>query len=77
MAELILIVDDEDAILSSLSKILEDERYEVMSAGSGAQALKMIATDPPNLVLLDIWMPEMDGLETLRRAREHRLGPGG
>ncbi len=70
MAELILIVDDEEAILSSVSKILEDEHYEVMSASNGAAALKMIATDPPDVVLLDIWMPEMDGLETLRRLRE-------
>ena len=70
MPELILIVDDEKAILSSLSKILEDEHYEVMSASTGAAALKMIATDPPDLILLDIWMSEMDGLETLRRARE-------
>ena len=70
MAESILIVDDETPIISSLSKILEDERYEVLSATSGADALKQIATEPPDLVLLDIWMPEMDGLETLRRARE-------
>ena len=70
MAESILIVDDEAPIISSLSKILEDERYEVLSATSGADALKQIAMEPPDLVLLDIWMPEMDGLETLRRARE-------
>ncbi len=70
MPESILIVDDEAPIIRSLSKILEDERYEVLSATSGSDALKQIATEPPDLVLLDIWMPEMDGLETLRRARE-------
>ncbi|MBI4402393.1 MAG: sigma-54-dependent Fis family transcriptional regulator [Nitrospirae bacterium] len=70
MAESVLIVDDEPGILNSVSKILEDEGYQVMVAKSGAEALKLITTDPPDLMLLDIWMPEMDGLETLKRARE-------
>ncbi|WP_447972744.1 sigma-54-dependent transcriptional regulator [Nitrospira sp. Kam-Ns4a] len=70
MAETILIVDDEPGILNSLSKILEDEGYEVAVAKSGNEALKLVATEPPDLVLLDIWMPEMDGLETLKRLRE-------
>src|SRR5207249_1372290 len=70
MAESILIVDDEVPILNSLSKILEDEGYDVTVAKSGTEALKLMTTEPPDLLLLDIWMPEMDGLETLRRARE-------
>jgi two-component system nitrogen regulation response regulator NtrX len=70
MAESILIVDDEPAILNSVSKILEDEGYQVAVAKSGAEALKQITADPPDLVLLDIWMPELDGLETLKRAKE-------
>jgi two-component system nitrogen regulation response regulator NtrX len=70
MAESILIVDDEPTILSSLSQVLEDEHYQVITATSGAEALKLIASDAPDLMLLDIWMPELDGLETLRRARE-------
>lgn len=70
MAESILIVDDEPGILNSLSKILEDEGYEVLVAKNGPEALRRIATDPPDLMLLDIWMPEMDGLETLKRVRE-------
>jgi two-component system nitrogen regulation response regulator NtrX len=70
MAESILIVDDEPGILNSVSKILEDEGYQVMVAKSGAEALKIVAAEGPDLVLLDIWMPEMDGLETLKRARE-------
>src|SRR5436305_1184222 len=70
MAESILIVDDEVAILNSLSKILEDEGYEITVAKSGAEALKVMTSEPPDLLLLDIWMPEMDGLETLRRTRE-------
>ncbi len=70
MSATILIVDDEVSILNSLSSILEDEGYEVLVAKSGAEALKIFAADPPDLVLLDISMPEMDGLETLRRIRE-------
>jgi two-component system nitrogen regulation response regulator NtrX len=70
MSASILIVDDEEAVRTSLRSILEDEGYEITEAASGAEALRMYATDPPDLMMLDIWMPEMDGLETLRRARE-------
>jgi two-component system nitrogen regulation response regulator NtrX len=70
MSASILIVDDEEAILSSLSSILQDEGYEVSVAKSGVEALKTYMADPPDLMLLDIWMPDMDGLETLRRIRE-------
>jgi two-component system nitrogen regulation response regulator NtrX len=70
MAETILIVDDEPGVLNSITKILEDEGYQVGVAKSGPEALKLIAGDPPALVMLDIWMPEMDGLETLKRIRE-------
>lgn len=70
MADAILIVDDEVAILNSLGQILEDEGYQVQTAKSGVEALKIAATDPPDLMMLDIWMPEMDGLETLKRLRE-------
>jgi two-component system nitrogen regulation response regulator NtrX len=70
MSASILVVDDEEAIVSSLSSILQDEGYEVSVAKSGAEALKAYMSDPPDLMLLDIWMPDMDGLETLRRIRE-------
>ena len=70
MAESILVVDDEPGILDSLSKILEDEGYQVTLAKSGAEALKVLAADPHDLVMLDIWMPDMDGLDTLKRLRE-------
>ncbi len=70
MSASILVVDDEEAILSSLSSILQDEGYDVAVAKSGAEALRVYATDPPDLMMLDIWMPEMDGLETLKRLKE-------
>ncbi|MCP9449959.1 MAG: sigma-54 dependent transcriptional regulator [Nitrospira sp.] len=70
MSASILVVDDEEAIRTSLRSILEDEGYQVMVASGGDEALKIYGTDPPDLMLLDIWMPEMDGLETLRRVKE-------
>lgn len=66
----ILVVDDEEAIRASLRSILEDEGYDVSVAANGVEALKIYGTDPPDLMILDIWMPEMDGLETLRRVKE-------
>ncbi|MBD0316157.1 MAG: sigma-54-dependent Fis family transcriptional regulator [Nitrospiraceae bacterium] len=71
MSASILVVDDEDAIRTSLRSILEDEGYEVAVASNGKEALRIYATDPPDLMMLDIWMPEMDGLETLRRVKEY------
>jgi two-component system, NtrC family, nitrogen regulation response regulator NtrX len=70
MAASILIVDDEEAIRASLRDILQDEGYEVAVAADGVEALKAYANDPPDLMILDIWMPQMDGLETLRRVKE-------
>ncbi|MDR4495338.1 MAG: sigma-54-dependent transcriptional regulator [Nitrospirales bacterium] len=69
MAETICVVDDEPAILNTLSSILEDEGYQVLEAKTGVEALKVVRSDSPDLVILDIWMPEMDGLEALKRLR--------
>jgi two-component system nitrogen regulation response regulator NtrX len=70
VADTILIVDDEQAILQALSAILRDEGYRVTTTADGGAAVKEVAKDPPSAVLLDIWMPEQDGLETLRQIRE-------
>ncbi len=67
----VLVVDDEAAIRESLRMILEYEGYRVDEAGSGKAALARVADRPPDAVLLDIKMPEMDGL-TLLRAFEER-----
>lgn len=61
----ILVVDDEVSILQSLSAVLEDEGYAVSTAASGEEALDVINRDPPDLVLLDVWLPNMDGLAVL------------
>lgn len=65
----ILAVDDTPASLKLLSDILKEEGYEVRSAINGELALHAAMTDPPDLVLLDIRMPEMDGFEVCRRLK--------
>ena len=70
MSGTICIVDDEPSILHTLSSILEDEGYQVTIAKTGKEALKVIQREPPDVVMLDVWMPEIDGLEVLKRVRE-------
>ena len=69
--ERILIVDDEKNIASSLTGILSDEGYEVIETGDGVEALEIIQADPPDLVLLDIWLPGMDGIEVLKTVKAY------
>lgn len=68
----ILIVDDEESIRLSLEGILKDEGFKTSFAATGEECLNTIATDDPDLVLLDIWMPGIDGLETLKRIKQTR-----
>jgi two-component system nitrogen regulation response regulator NtrX len=70
--EHILIVDDERAIQASLRGVLEDEGYRVSVAGAGEDALARLAEESPDLIFLDIWMPGMDGLETLAELKLRR-----
>jgi UDP-3-O-acyl N-acetylglucosamine deacetylase len=65
----ILIVDDEASIRKSLEGVLGDEGYACALASDGADALAQLQSVQPSLVLLDIWMPGMDGMETLRRMK--------
>lgn len=67
----ILIVDDEESILDTLSGILEDEGYHVITASSGESALAQCSVTSPDIVLLDVWMPGMDGIETLKKLRKN------
>jgi len=70
----ILIVDDEASIRKSLEGVLNDEGYSCALASDGADALSQLQSLHPSLVLLDIWMPGMDGIETLRRMRAAQPG---
>jgi two-component system KDP operon response regulator KdpE len=68
--KLILVVDDEARMVRFVRMNLELEGYQVSEAGSGIEALEKVRDDLPDLVLLDVMMPEMDGFETLERLRE-------
>lgn len=68
----ILVVDDEQSIRHSLSGILSDEGYEVIFAADAEEALEIVATKNPALVLLDIWLPGMDGLAALQEMKTLR-----
>jgi two-component system KDP operon response regulator KdpE len=65
----VLVVDDEPAIRRTLTAGLEARGYEVRSAATGGRALDSVATDPPDLVILDLGLPDIDGVEVCRRLR--------
>ncbi|MBP9144534.1 MAG: UDP-3-O-[3-hydroxymyristoyl] N-acetylglucosamine deacetylase [Thermoanaerobaculia bacterium] len=67
---LALIVDDEAGILTTLGAILADNGFEVATTPSGTEALDLYATRKPEIVFLDVWLPDRDGLETLETLRE-------
>jgi len=69
MNETILVVDDEESICQSLKGILSDEGFEVLTARSGEECLDIIEEELPDLVLLDIWLPGIDGIEILKRIK--------
>jgi DNA-binding response OmpR family regulator len=70
MSYKILVVDDNELNLELIGKILELEGYEVATADSGEVALQKIGVFKPDLVLLDVMMPDMDGFELCRRLRK-------
>jgi len=70
MTTKILIADDEEDILQFLSYNLQKEGYEVITATNGAEALKLAKKEKPELIVLDIMMPIMDGMETCKELRE-------
>ncbi len=68
----VLVVDDEERIRSSLCGILSDEGFRVLATGESRHVLALIEQERPAVVLLDVWMPELDGIELLRRIkRDH------
>src|SRR5438128_9160945 len=71
----ILIVDDEPGIRQSLKGVLEDEGYKASVAESGEACIESLRKRPFDVVLLDVWLPGMDGLETLEKVREIENAP--
>src|ERR671939_1252405 len=70
MTDAVLIVDDERGIRETLRAVLEDEGFECEAVGSGEECLKTLERRAFGCVLLDVWLPGLDGLETLARMRE-------
>ncbi|MFQ5829007.1 MAG: response regulator [Candidatus Methylomirabilia bacterium] len=66
----ILVVDDEEDICQLFLRSLALEGFEVAAVGSGPEALAVVDREPPDLIILDLALPGMDGIETLRRIRE-------
>src|SRR5213082_4052934 len=71
----ILIVDDEPGIRQSLKVVLEDEGYKASVAESGEACIESLRKRLFDVVLLDVWLPGMDGLETLQKVREIENAP--
>ncbi len=65
----ILVVDDEDDVRESVREVLSDEGYRVVDTADGARVLEMIRDEKPELVLLDIWMPQVDGIGLLKEIK--------
>jgi heterodisulfide reductase subunit A len=66
----IVVADDEEIVLSLLRDTLEDEGHAIEVAANGPEALKLIEASPPDLIITDIRMPHMDGIELASRARQ-------
>jgi two-component system, OmpR family, KDP operon response regulator KdpE len=75
MAQRILIVDDEPSILATMAPLLRARGYDVSTATSGHAALEAVDRQPPQLVILDLGLPDLDGIEVARRLREGRAIP--
>ncbi len=89
MAEKILIVDDDVQTLRLVGLMLERQGYKILAASNGTQAISMARTERPDLILLDVMMPDVDGFSVARTLRKepetadipilsvHRQSPGG
>lgn len=76
MAKRILIVDDEPNIVISLEWLMKSEGFETLAVGDGEGALAAIAQNAPDLVVLDVMLPSMNGFEVCRRIRSERRWDG-
>lgn len=70
--ETILVVDDDARVTRSVETVLRDEGFRVVVASGGVEALDVLDSTTPDLVLLDVWMPDLDGIEVLERLRARR-----
>lgn len=69
----ILVADDDAAICSLLSELLSDEGYHTLEASSGLEVMRQVRADPPHLIILDLRMPDMNGIDIMRRLHDEGL----
>src|SRR5690348_7640517 len=74
MSETILMVGDEENIRHTLRGVLADEGYDVLEAPDGRRALELLEHTAPRLAIVDVWMPEVDGIELVERMRMQAPG---
>jgi DNA-binding response OmpR family regulator len=75
-AKTILIIDDDEKVLEAIKDVLETESYVVNTAGNGISGIRSFDSDPPDLVITDINMPEVEGIELIRNlAKRNRKVP--
>src|SRR5437867_10863492 len=74
MSETILVVDDEENIRHTLRGVLADEGFEVLEAPDGRRALELLEHTAPRLAIVDVWMPEADGIAFVERMRAQAPG---
>ncbi|NOZ77145.1 MAG: response regulator [Euryarchaeota archaeon] len=67
----IMVVDDEPDVVKLVRSALKDEGYEIIEVSSGKECLRLLETETPDLILLDVMMPEMDGWEVCRRIKDN------
>ena len=70
-----LVVDDDASVRAMLGYLLDDEGYEVSEAEDGAQAIEMLVSDAPDCMVLDLMMPNVDGVQVLRERRARGFAP--
>jgi DNA-binding response OmpR family regulator len=75
MSKTVLVVDDEERLTSLVQAYLQQEGFRVLTADNGLEALEVVRRDPPDLIVLDLMMPEMDGAEFLRVLRTQHSTP--
>jgi len=70
----VLVIDDDPRVRRGIARVLQVEGFEMVEAGNGLEAMAIFEADPPDLVITDINMPEMDGYEVIRALRELKAG---
>jgi len=73
MAQKILLIDDDKGVVEVVKNLLEEKKFEVLTAFDGKEGIEMVASEQPDLVLLDIRMPTMNGYEFMRALRAEKL----